>query len=61
MEAEEGSTGQVTEHQFKKKCADKEAEADTGWWSWWKKRWLVPCKVQAREDEEEEKFPSKGK
>ena len=50
----------MTGHQFKKKSAEKEEEADTGWWRWWKKRWPVLGKVQVREDEEEEKFPSKG-
>ena len=69
VEAEKGSTGQVTGHQFKKESSGKEDEVDSAkkqmprackWLSWWKKRWPVLGKVQAREGEENEKFPSKG-
>ena len=57
---EEGSTGQVTGHQFKKESSEKEKEVDTGWWSWWKKEWPVLGTPEAREGAEEENIPSEG-
>ena len=56
MKAEDGSTGQVTGHQFKKERSGKEDEVEAAkkqmprackWLSWWKKRLTALSKVHA--------------
>ena len=74
MKAEDGSTGQVTEHHFKKKESGEESgekdEVESArkqiprackWLSWWKKRWPVSNNIKSREENEKEKIPSTEK